>query len=386
MKRLIKANENKPSDSIKTYRNNRNANKYIEVKEGDDGHHYMRQYMEWDSEGGHVKNYTGSKTNRGRYSRARKSTIDQALEDYTEVVSSDDLDQEYVYTAPEGPKDDAEFDSAAERIARLLEHRKLQQVTTEDVIEAFRTLSDRYDDYWGRGLRTPKQEKEFVDKLLASLAKCGITDVVDNTFDDVRSSQNITASSLVKSGCSFDFTWEDDYDMQEIESAVYEAFDSQGLEVTGTDFYSADYSQHPEYDDRIVSQCGVDFISDGEYDTEALQEAIETEMLSRGYEVVGCDFYSMNDSEVSKVQSSSDILSYQEVLSTIERAFMLKENNLPRYRKMIQDINSTAGVDADEIFRLFAYNNSIYECENTFDMMDTACRDKVVEYSKKWSE
>lgn len=193
MKRIIVANANKPTDSIRTYRNNRNPNKYIEVKKGNDGHSYMRQYMKWDTDNGEVKNYMGARTSRGRYFRSRQATIDQALEDYTEVTSGKD----------------------------------------------------------------------------------------------------ITASSSATSGCSFDFTWEDDYDMQEIESAVVRAFESQGLDVIGTDFYSVDYSMYPGYDDYNISQCGVDFTWTDDYDSSALQEAIESEMAALGHEVIGMDFYSL---------------------------------------------------------------------------------------------
>ena len=72
--------------TVQTYRNRRNPNKYIEVKKGNDGHSYARQYMEWDSPNGKVKNYTGAKdAKRGRYSRARRDTIDQMLDDYDRI-------------------------------------------------------------------------------------------------------------------------------------------------------------------------------------------------------------------------------------------------------------------------------------------------------------
>lgn len=78
--------------TVQTYRNRRNPNKYIEVKKGNDGHSYARQYMEWDRPDGKVKNYTGAKdAKRGRYSRARRDTINQMLEDYDEITSSSDV-------------------------------------------------------------------------------------------------------------------------------------------------------------------------------------------------------------------------------------------------------------------------------------------------------
>lgn len=78
--------------TVQTYRNRRNPNKYIEVKKGNDGHSYARQYMEWDTPEGKVKNYAGAKdAKRGRYSRARRDTINQMLEDYDEITSSSDV-------------------------------------------------------------------------------------------------------------------------------------------------------------------------------------------------------------------------------------------------------------------------------------------------------
>ncbi len=81
--------------TVNTYRNRRNPNKYIEVKKGNDGHSYARQYMEWDTPSGKVKNYTGAADpKRGRYSRATRDTIDQMTEDYDEVSSSTDTNSE----------------------------------------------------------------------------------------------------------------------------------------------------------------------------------------------------------------------------------------------------------------------------------------------------
>lgn len=71
--------------TVQTFRNKRNPNKYIEVKKGNDGHSYARQYMQWDTPNGPVKNYTGARTSRGRYFRARRDTIDQMVEDYDRI-------------------------------------------------------------------------------------------------------------------------------------------------------------------------------------------------------------------------------------------------------------------------------------------------------------
>ena len=79
------------SKEIRTYRNAENPNKFIEVKKDNSGHSYARQYMEWDTPEGTVKNYTGAKDpKRGRYSRVRKDTLDSMLEDYDEISSDTD--------------------------------------------------------------------------------------------------------------------------------------------------------------------------------------------------------------------------------------------------------------------------------------------------------
>lgn len=58
-----------------TYKNKRNEHKYIEVKRYSNGTYYVRQYMLFSNG---VKNYTGCK----RFSRVRKSTLLEILEDY----------------------------------------------------------------------------------------------------------------------------------------------------------------------------------------------------------------------------------------------------------------------------------------------------------------
>ena len=83
---------NDSEGSTRTYRNRRNPNKFIETKKSNDGHSYARQYMEWDTPEGKVRNYTGAKDpKRGRYSRANKSSREQMLEDYDEITSSSDI-------------------------------------------------------------------------------------------------------------------------------------------------------------------------------------------------------------------------------------------------------------------------------------------------------
>ena len=80
-KRSIEASQ----ETYQLYQNKRNENKYIEVKKAKDGHTYYRQFMYWNTDRGPVKNYSGSKTNRGRYHRTRLDSLEQVLEDYVPV-------------------------------------------------------------------------------------------------------------------------------------------------------------------------------------------------------------------------------------------------------------------------------------------------------------
>jgi len=92
MKKYIKSNAVAPD---KTYQNKRNPNKFIEMKKYDDGHTVARQYMKWDTPEGEVKNYNGSKTNRGRYHRMGQRTLNEVLDDYDEVESATALNSRY---------------------------------------------------------------------------------------------------------------------------------------------------------------------------------------------------------------------------------------------------------------------------------------------------
>ena len=66
---------------VKTYRNKRNPNKYVEVHEDGYGHRSAKQYMEWDNG---VKNELGD-TNLHRW---KKGNMEDLLEDYEEVESA----------------------------------------------------------------------------------------------------------------------------------------------------------------------------------------------------------------------------------------------------------------------------------------------------------
>lgn len=94
MKRMIRASE----ENYQLYRNKRNENKYIEVKKSADGHTYYRQFMFWNTDTGSVKNYSGSRTNRGRYHRTTLETLNKILDDYVLVESvEDDVKSDYSY-------------------------------------------------------------------------------------------------------------------------------------------------------------------------------------------------------------------------------------------------------------------------------------------------
>lgn len=77
------------SSDVRTFKNKRNENKYLETKKYKDGHTVSRQYMKWDMPEGEVKNYMGSKTNRGRWYRTGQQTLNNIVEDdYDEIDSA----------------------------------------------------------------------------------------------------------------------------------------------------------------------------------------------------------------------------------------------------------------------------------------------------------
>ena len=67
---------------IKTYRNKRNENKYIDIKHTNDRHYMWRQRMSWSNG---VTNYIGGHP-KGGFHRVRSSWFNQVMEDYEEVV------------------------------------------------------------------------------------------------------------------------------------------------------------------------------------------------------------------------------------------------------------------------------------------------------------
>lgn len=67
---------------IKTYRNKRNRNKFIDVKHTNDRHYMWRQRMVFDNG---VVNPVG--TPKGGFRRQGKATIEEVIADYEEVVA-----------------------------------------------------------------------------------------------------------------------------------------------------------------------------------------------------------------------------------------------------------------------------------------------------------
>lgn len=91
---------------------------------------------------------------------------------------------------------------------------------------------------------------------------------------------------------SFDFGYDVDYD----ESAVREAAETalRYYDTLGTDFESVDYSQYEEYNNMSTSQCNTDFSYSGDYNSDAIEDRLFSEMNKLGYEVLGVDFFDMD--------------------------------------------------------------------------------------------
>lgn len=79
--------EVKFASDVRTFRNKRNQNKYLETKKYNDGHTVSRGYMRYeDAEGNEKRNYMGSRSNRGRWHRMNQGTLNEVVkDDYEEV-------------------------------------------------------------------------------------------------------------------------------------------------------------------------------------------------------------------------------------------------------------------------------------------------------------
>lgn len=176
----------------KVYQNKRNPNKFVEVKKGSDGHSYVRQYMKWDTEEGTVKNYNASKSNRGRYYRATQQTINQILEDYTEVTSATDV---------------------------------------EDTNYSQMSFDFSYDiDY------DELKVREAAEIALGRYVTLG-TD-----FESVDYSMYPEYKNVSVSQCSTDFEYEGDYSREEIESRLASELSKSGVDLIAIEFYDMNHA------------------------------------------------------------------------------------------------------------------------------------------------
>lgn len=81
----VKPKSVKAATTVRTYQNKRNPNKYIERHDDGYGHRSLKQYMQWDRDGGTVKNPTGD----GNLHRWRKKNAEELLEDYNEIYEDE---------------------------------------------------------------------------------------------------------------------------------------------------------------------------------------------------------------------------------------------------------------------------------------------------------
>lgn len=71
--------------NIRTFRNKRSTNKYIQMKRYNSGNYYFRQFMHWETERGPVTNYIGIAS--GAFRRGGIKFMKTVLEDYEEVMA-----------------------------------------------------------------------------------------------------------------------------------------------------------------------------------------------------------------------------------------------------------------------------------------------------------
>ena len=111
----------------------------------------------------------------------------------------------------------------------------------------------------------------------------------------------------VTSEFTFDFIYQEDYDSDEIESALYSIFEEDlNLEISGIDFHSVDYEDVREFDGNDISQCSVDFLHEGNYEESEICDRVFEELKLLGYEVIGYDFAAMAQGGLMKRITTSD--------------------------------------------------------------------------------
>jgi len=122
------------------YQNKKNKNKYIEVKRSADGHSWFRPFVYWNTDQGPVKNYSGSKTNRGRYHRATKDTLKKVLDEYVQV---DDVHSEY--DDPSDLMSSSSIQAATSQRMTDFQLEHLLELADDMLYQVYD--NNRYDDY-----------------------------------------------------------------------------------------------------------------------------------------------------------------------------------------------------------------------------------------------
>lgn len=110
--------------------------------------------------------------------------------------------------------------------------------------------------------------------------------------DEVEAATGADDYGMQTSQCSFDFINDGLYDNRELEDMIVQAFLDAGVYPTAVDFRSVDYSGYSNYDDRTVSQCGVDFEWSESYNEDAIEDEVASALDYCGYELVGISFNS----------------------------------------------------------------------------------------------
>lgn len=145
-------------------------------------------------------------------------------------------------------------------------------------------VNDYLNELYNKGRINDEELSELVDYTNQAFVGRSETAIQGATAADGR----------ITSGFSFDFVWDADYDAQEIESAIFKVFEDEfNLEVKGIDFHSVNYADINAYAGMNVSQCGVNFLHDGDYPADDITTALDEELTSLGYELIGYDFYSL---------------------------------------------------------------------------------------------
>lgn len=171
----------------------------------------------------------------------------------------------------------------------MLLHELVSDYSTNDLYSLDAIWDEVFNQYGDEGLAD-----DVVDAVEAEREELGIMCSNSSSGHSSCSKGIVTGSTQVTTGFSFDFTWKDDYDAQEIESVIYRVFqDDFNLEVLAIDFYSVDYDDIKEYAGKNISQCGVDFAWKDNYPDEDIAEAVAEALQPLGYTLIGYDFYTI---------------------------------------------------------------------------------------------